>query len=71
MQPQDNPCKVLLGLHGDSTEGFLLKNLYCLECTQTHTYKWVKITNIYLFLDQTLANLDVEIHVSFSILWFE
>ena len=25
MQPQ--------GLHGDSTEGFFVKNLYCLECT--------------------------------------
>ena len=24
--------RVLLGLYGDSTEGFLLKNLYCLEC---------------------------------------
>ena len=27
MQPQENPCRVLLGLHGDSTEGFLVKNL--------------------------------------------
>ena len=26
-------CRVLLGLHGDCTEGFFLKNLYCLECT--------------------------------------
>ena len=33
MQPQENPARVLLGFHGDSTEGFLLKNLYCLECT--------------------------------------
>ena len=24
---------VLLGLHGNSTEGFLLKNLYCLKCS--------------------------------------
>ena len=32
MQPQENPARVLLGLHGDSTEGFLLKNQYCLEC---------------------------------------
>ena len=32
MQLQENPCSVLLGLHGNSTEGFLLKNLYCLEC---------------------------------------
>ena len=27
------PCRILLGLHGISTEGFLLKNQYCLECT--------------------------------------
>ena len=33
MQPQENPCRVLLGLHGDCTEGLFLKNLYCLECT--------------------------------------
>ena len=32
MQPQENPCRVLLGLHGDCTEGFFLKNLYCLDC---------------------------------------
>ena len=32
MQPQENPARVLLGLHGNNTEGFLLKNLYCLEC---------------------------------------
>ena len=32
MQPQENPARVLLGLHGNSTERFLLKNLYCLEC---------------------------------------
>ena len=32
MQPQENPCRVLLGLHGNSTERFILKNLYCLEC---------------------------------------
>ena len=33
MQPQENRCRVLLGLHGNSTEGFFLNNLYCLECT--------------------------------------
>ena len=31
MQPQEDPASVLLGLHGDCTIGFLLKNLYCLE----------------------------------------
>ena len=33
MQLQENPARVLLRLHGNSTEGFLLKNLYCLECS--------------------------------------
>ena len=28
MQPLENPAR----LHGNSTEGFFLKNLYCLEC---------------------------------------
>ena len=31
MQPQEDPTRVLQGLHGNSTQGFLLKNLYCLE----------------------------------------
>ena len=31
MQPQENPCRVLLGLQSNSTEGFFLKNLYCLD----------------------------------------
>ena len=33
MRPQENPARVLLGLHGNSTQGFLLNNLYCLECS--------------------------------------
>ena len=32
MPPQENPCRVLLGLHGNSNEGFFLKKLHCLEC---------------------------------------
>ena len=32
MQPQENPARVLMVLHGKSTKGFLLKNQYCLEC---------------------------------------
>ena len=31
------PSVLLQGLHGDSTEGFLLKNLHCLECRQVYT----------------------------------
>ena len=27
--------RVLLGLHGNSTEGFFLENLYCLECRKS------------------------------------
>ena len=37
MQPQENPARVLLGLHGNSTQGLLLKNLFCLECTLKHS----------------------------------
>ena len=36
MQPQENPCRILLGLHGNSTEGLFLKNLYCLQWTFTN-----------------------------------
>ena len=32
MQLQESPSQVLLGLHGNSTQGLLLKNQYCLEC---------------------------------------
>ena len=32
MQPQENPSRVLQGLHGNSTKGLFLKNRYCLEC---------------------------------------
>ena len=33
MQPRENPFRVLLGLHGNSTEVFFLKSLYRLEHT--------------------------------------
>ena len=29
---QENPCRVILWLNSNSTEGFFLNNLYCLEC---------------------------------------
>ena len=31
MQPQENPCRVLLGLHDDCTEGFFLNNCRALR----------------------------------------
>ena len=34
MQPLENPCRVIQGLHGDCIERFFLKNLYCLECSR-------------------------------------
>ena len=40
MQPQENPARVLLGLHGNSIEGFFPMNLYCLECTNTIQISW-------------------------------
>ena len=50
MHPQENPCRVLLGVHGNSNRGLFLKNLYCLECTHFHLcpimqvliFTWVK-----------------------------
>ena len=55
-----SPCRVLLGLHGNSTEGFFLKNLCCLECMAVcrlyigPIYTPIKILNpplsIYIFL---------------------
>ena len=36
MQPQENPARVHLELHGNSTEGLFLKNLYCLDCWPHH-----------------------------------
>ena len=42
MQPQESPARVLLGLHGDCTEGFLLKNLCCLD--------WYQSVPVYLFV---------------------
>ena len=39
MQPQENPTRVLLGLHDNSTEGFLLKKLYCDICSLMHMSK--------------------------------
>ena len=37
MQPQENPARVLQGLHGNSTQGFFLEDLYCLECSDAKT----------------------------------
>ena len=52
MQPQENPARVLLGLHGDCTEGFLLKNLCCLECTYVfvcaHVFIHIRLTSVHL-----------------------
>ena len=63
MQPRENPAKVLLGLHGDSTEGFLLKNLYCLE--------WkIRLINHFKLLVSPNINVIMfninEIYLSFS-----
>ena len=51
MQPQENPCRVLLGLNGNSTEGFFFKepilfSVYCLiftSLTANHDYSRFKI----------------------------
>ena len=43
MQSKEKPARVIQGSHGDSTEGFLLNNLYCSECTQKVYYIWLKL----------------------------
>ena len=55
MQPQENPARVLLGLHCNSTEGFYLKNLYCLECNIYHYLCVFSRVN----LDDTFTNLFI------------
>ena len=37
MQPLEDACRVLLGLHGN--EGLFLKNLYCLESSPPFFFK--------------------------------
>ena len=60
MQPQENPARVLLGLHGDITEGFLLKNLYCLECRFEIIHSTIQIREITTYIlhtDQLIKSL--------------
>ena len=38
MQPQENPSRALQRLHGNSTQEFLLKNLYYLEYTEVNQH---------------------------------
>ena len=56
MQPQENPRRVLLGLHGNSTEGFLLKNLYCLECILASLYT---VPSIMCIISATPADVSM------------
>ena len=53
MQPQEN----LLGLHVNSTEGFLLNNLFCLECILSHSVLFgvmiVTFSCFLLYVDDT------------------
>ena len=55
MQPQQNPARVLLGLHGNSTERFLLKNLYCLEQKMFLPRPRVKVSIVGSFRDREVA----------------
>ena len=51
MLPQENPARVPQGLHGNSTQGFLPNNLYCLECVYFKPFDWrnrrVQVQNNY------------------------
>ena len=68
-------CRVLLGFCGDCTEGFLLKNLYCLECTcpsltSPHLNLWREKTSFhinYAATVQFLTHLNDTINVLYAI----
>ena len=47
--------RALLGLHGNSTEGFLLKNLYCLECIVYTTHR--DYSRPYIFFNSFSAGM--------------
>ena len=55
MQPQENPARVFLGLHGSSTEGLFLKNLYCLESIKVVLQSAVR--NIYTAIWLSTINI--------------
>ena len=63
MQPQENPGRVLLWLHGDCTQGSFWKNIYCLECRpnvteQFDTVEFIIRTASLLSWLQRLAHLE-------------
>ena len=71
-----SPCgprrTLLLGLHGDSAEGFLLEGLYCLEFIAVivrmciHTYVYGYICEFYL-LCICISNCTLFFIVNFSV----
>ena len=69
MQPQENPCRVLLGLHGNSTERFLIKNLICLECTAD--YQMFLFLNTFVVSMYNGQNNVVGIYAILAISYFE
>ena len=59
MQPQENPCRVLLGLHGDCIEGFFLKNLYCLQCSSRQDGRFYARTMFFvIYKHNYFTNVD-------------
>ena len=67
------PCKVLLGLHGDCTEGFFLKNLYCLECTscESRLSEWKFQLNNLAVKGLTLKVIIASISVFTLFIWHQ
>ena len=61
MQPQENPCRVLLGLHSNSTQGLFLKNLYCLQCTSMLEYRWPNFPNNIILMEGVRVKLKCEL----------
>ena len=64
-----SPCnprrtlQVLLGLHGDCTKGFFLKNLYCLECTIYQECDWSIKNHMLLYVLVQLALCTITLYL--------
>ena len=46
MQPQENPARVLLGLHGNSTERFFLKNIECSSMLDRRLWDYKLVSDV-------------------------
>ena len=62
MQPLEN---LLLGLQGNSTQGFYLKNLYCLECDiiTVKGNRYYTMLDLYYDMNKADPGMRVELNI--------